>query len=166
MTTGPATQVPPPLDPDLIAAFERRYPAYWEPHPPPTDESIARICAYFGTPLPIQLIQLARATTHFSSLFLSLGPDEDADNHIIAYNHYWRRRRRSRRLPATHIILNNGFMDDDFWCLLKHEAASAGDIAAVQFWSPAPAGYPQETIHGERYDDFPSFLRAICELQA
>jgi hypothetical protein len=166
MTTDSADQTPPPLDAGLIAAFERRYPAYWEPHPPPTDQSIARISAYFRTPLQIELIQLAHATAHFSSLFLSLGPNEDADDHIIPYNRYWRSRRRSRRLPATHIILNNGFMDDDFWCLLKHEVVSAADIAAVQFWSPAPAGYPREMIHGERHDDFPSFLRSICELPA
>jgi hypothetical protein len=157
---------PSALDPAIIAAFERRYPAYWEPHPPPTDESLARVSAHFGIALPMELIQLAHATAHFSSLFLSLGPNEDADDHIIPYNRYWRRRRRSRQSPATHIILNNGFMDDDFWCLVRPEDRSTDGTAAVQFWSPAPAGYPREMIHGERYDDFPSFLRSICELPA
>ena len=166
MTTDPATQAPPPLDPDLIAAFERRYPAYWEPHPPPTDESLARISAYFGTPLPMELIQLARATPHFSSLFLSLGPNEDADDHIIPYNHYWRRRRRSRRLPATHIILNNGFMDDDFWCLIRAPDGSGGCASNIQFWSPAPAGYPKEMIHGERYEHFRLLLPKLCDFTA
>jgi hypothetical protein len=158
----------PGLDPQIVVAFERPYHAFWEPHPLPTEASIARISAYFGIALPAELILLARTTAHFSSLFLSLGPDDDAPNHIIPYNRYWRRRRRTRRLPTTHIILSNGLMDEDFWCLVKSEnelrsGKSKDDDAVIRYWSPAPIGFPDQTIHGEAYRGFPAFLSMLCD---
>jgi hypothetical protein len=157
----------PGLDLQTVAAFERRYPAFWEPHPLPTTESIAKISAHFDISLPTQLIRLAQATSHFSSIFLSLGPDEDAPNHIIPYNRYWRRRRRTRRLPATHIILSNGFMDEDFWCLVRpanelRSEGSKGDDMVIQYWSPAPIGFPGQMTYGEAYRGFPAFLSMLC----
>ena len=123
-----------PLTPfqELIAAYDQAVDRSWdEPHRRPTPFSIKRIEQHFGLRLPPLLIELARASKSFSSIFTSLGADYEAHDHIVRVNSYWRRRRRTRRIPRSYVILTQGH-DNHFWCLDKHEAGET----AMQFWCP------------------------------
>jgi hypothetical protein len=131
----------------------------WEPHPLPTQASISEIEERLRIQLPEELIEVAKHSRKFSNLFLSLGPDFGSHSHIVPYNQYWKRRRRTRRLPTDLVIVTNGFMDEDFWCLVRN----SGNPLAVEYWSPAPIGYPKCGVRGERFSSFLSFLEMLIE---
>lgn len=132
---------------------------HWEPHPAPTDMSVAEIERRLRISLPEDLIEIARRSKKFSNLFLSLGPDFDSHCHIISYNRYWMRRRRTRRLPQDLVIITNGFMDEDFWCLVRNLEPSP----TVEYWSPAAIGYPKTAVRGERFSPLIDFIKMLVE---
>jgi hypothetical protein len=103
-----------------------------EPFPRPTDASIDRIEKHFGFRLPFELTYLARNARRFGDWFAGLGPDYDADTHIIRLNSYWRQRRRTRRIPTDHVAFNRGF-DDDLDCFVT--APGPGEFA-IAYWCP------------------------------
>jgi hypothetical protein len=134
---------------DLVARFDRVIPDLWEPHPAPTESSIAHINSHFRLALPRALYDLAKQSTRFSNIFLSFGENYEAHNHVIPYNRYWRTRRRTRKLPGNFIIITCGFMDEDFWCI-DRDAPDGMNGYEIQFWSPSPVGYPGQGHLGER----------------
>jgi len=150
------------LSSDDIARFERRHPLFRAPHPKPTAHSLARISAHFGVSLPPELVQLSRESAHAAGLFLSLGPDDDSPGHIIRTNSYWRRRRRTRKLPERLIIITHGFMDDDFHCLVRAENPLESNAMRVRYWSPAPVGHPKHSILGEPFENFAAYFDWLC----
>jgi hypothetical protein len=132
---------------------------HWEPHPVPTEASISEIERRLRIALPEDMVEVAKYAKKFSDVFLSLGPDFESHSHIIPYNRYWERRRRTRRLPKDLAIVTNGFMDEDFWCLIRSSETSQ----AVEYWSPAPVGYPKAEVRGERFPSFLSFMKMLIE---
>lgn len=140
---------------ELIAAYDEAVDRPWdEPHRRPTAFSIKRIEQHFGLSLPPLLIELARASKSFSSVFTSLGADYEARDHIIRVNSYWRRRRRTRRIPRSYVILTRGH-DDHFWCLDKLETGET----AMQFWCPEELVYFSDERPVTRYTSFDEYLR-------
>lgn len=125
-----------------------------EPHRKPTAFSLARIEQHFGLRLPRLLVELARTSKSFNSIFASLGPDYQAKDHIIRVNSYWRQRRRTRRAPRSLVILTRGH-DAQFWCLDKLETGEA----AVQFWCPDGLVYCSAERPVMRYASFDEYLR-------
>ena len=150
----------------VTSRFDEVVHDFWEPHPRPTSASLAAISARLRLTIPLELAQLANHSSRFSNIFLGLGENDDAYNHIIPYNRYWKSRRRTRRLPADLVIITNGFMDEDFWCLVRPTEASASSPStqqAVEYWSPAPIGYPKAGHRGPRYETFAQFLDMLIE---
>jgi hypothetical protein len=163
-----SSEGPPPLTAettifDLIVAFDAQFRGLrWvddDESQRPTGASVRRIETHFGIKLPADLVHLARRARHARSFLLEFGPDEHTSSHVIRCNSYWRRRRRTRRLPRNLIILNQGYMDDLFWCLDIAAPTADGADYAVRFWCPDPIQYPGERPT-ERYPDFRSFLHA------
>jgi hypothetical protein len=104
-------------------------------HPLPTPQSIDRINQHFGIQLPLQLVESVRSWHHSGTWFASLGPDYASCHHIIRINRYWRRRRRTRRLPNHLIIINLGY-DEDFDCLDINSPDAESGGYMIQYWSP------------------------------
>lgn len=146
---------------DLVAKLDAALPELWEPHPRPTVAPLSRISAHFNLSLPHELIELARSSDRFSDLFLSFGENYTEPNHVIAYNRYWKRRRRTRKLPGDLVILTNGFMDEDFWCLVRPGDHNEPERPVVEYWSPAPIGFPKDGIRGPAHSTFSSFLSML-----
>jgi hypothetical protein len=144
----------------LVSSFDAAVPDLLDPHPRPTEESIAKINAHFGFKLPAALYELALRCTRFSNIFLSFGENYEVHDHVIPYNRYWRTRRRTRKVPSNLVIITNGFMDEDFWCLDRTSPDGRGGYE-MQFWSPAPIGFPQQGHFGERLASFEVFVEHI-----
>ena len=134
---------------------------FWEPHPLPTSTSLLEIESRMRVSLPVGFVELANQCAKFSDIFLGLGENYDAHNHIIAYNRYWRTRRRTRRLPTDLVIITNGFMDEDFWCLVRPDDEAAADEWAVEYWGPAPVGFSTQGMRGPRYETFEAFVESL-----
>ena len=119
------------------------------------------ISAHFGIELPQELVELASSSHRFANVFLGFGENYQEFNHVIAYNRYWRSRRRTRKLPRDLVIVTNGFMDEDFWCLVRPEGEHGAPGRAVEFWSPAPVGFPRDGVRGPAYATFLEFLAML-----
>lgn len=130
-------------------------------HPPPTESSLKRVAATLNICIPDLLVKLATESPGFGHRFLSLGEDHESCTHIISYNRYWRRRRRTRRLPSDLVIISNGFMDEDFDCLVRPNGDQHNGVHAVEYWSPAPIGYPKDGCRGPRYASFEEYLESL-----
>ena len=130
---------------------------------PPTKASLDRITASLRIRLPDLLVTLATESSRFGHVFLSLGEDYESTAHIISYNRYWRRRRRTRRLPEDLVIISNGFMDEDFDCLVRPKEGQDDGGPAVEYWSPALIGYPRDGCRGPRYASFEEYLEALIQ---
>jgi hypothetical protein len=141
--------------------FDEVIEDFWEPHPKPTDSSLVEIGSRLKLCIPKELVDFAKASNRFSNIFLSLGDDYESPNHIISSNIYWKNRRRTRRLPSDLVIITNGFIDEDFWCLVRPPLPSSTTNVAVEYWSPAPIGYPKESHRGPRYETFTAFLEML-----
>ena len=147
---------------DFIAQFDASMIDAWEPYPRPTQASLLRISTHFNLTLPPQLVELAANSRCFSSFFLSLGEDYGNPVHIITYNAYWRRRRRTRRVPDDLVIVSNGFMDEDFWCLVRSENPRQ-PTTTVEYWSPPAIGWPKGgATRGPSHPTFMDFLAAVA----
>ncbi len=119
----------------LIKRFDETVPSFHGPHPKPTEFSIRKINEHFGIQLPGLLIELARGSKSFSSWFSSIGPDYDSYSHIIRINSYYRRRRRTRRIPQNLVVINMGH-DSDCDCLdLDTFDAQTGNYE-LKYWCP------------------------------
>jgi hypothetical protein len=145
----------------FAAKFDEVIGDFWEPHPKPTDSSLAEIGSRLRLSIPKEFSDFAKASSRFSNVFLSLGDNYESHNHIIPYNLYWKSRRRTRRLPSDLVIITDGFMDEDFWCLVRPPIASSAGNVAVEYWSPAPIGYPKGSHRGPRYESFTAFLEML-----
>ncbi|HSX58859.1 MAG TPA: hypothetical protein VLF18_01550 [Tahibacter sp.] len=104
------------MDPSMLALIEQfnalddsLYFPHW---PKPTDGSLSRIEAHFGVKLPPLLVSLARNSRRFGQRFASIGPNHDSPQHIIRINSYWRRRRRTRRVPRGYVIVTDEHDDN------------------------------------------------------
>ena len=144
----------------LVSSFDAAIPDLWDPHPRPTEESIAKINGHFGIKLPPVLYEFALGCARFGNIFLGFGENYEAHDHVIPYNRYWRTRRRTRKLPSNLVIITNGFMDEDFGCLDRTSPDGQGGYE-VQFWSPAPIGFPHQGHMGERLASFESLVELI-----
>ena len=130
-------------------------------HPLPTEKSVSKIEEHFKIKLPKLLLQLAEHGKNFSSRFLSLGSDFESHSHIIRVNSYWRRRRRTKRVPENLVVLTQGWMDNRFWCLDCSAPDEHKSDYAIQFWCPEKIFYASESDRPpERYPDFRSFVEA------
>jgi len=145
----------------LIERFELAMGGQGSTHAPPTEPSLERISTALRIRLPDLLVTLAGESSRFGQVFLSLGEDYDSFTHIISYNRYWRRRRRTRRLPEDLVIISNGFMDEDFDCLVRPKDGTVDGGLAVEYWSPAPIGYPRAGRRGPGYASFEEYLEAL-----
>ncbi|MDJ0941030.1 MAG: hypothetical protein QNJ00_14815 [Woeseiaceae bacterium] len=119
----------------LVKRFDEAVPSYHGPHPQPTEFSIRKINEHFGIQLPQLWIELACGSKSFSSWFSSIGPDFESHSHIIRINSYYRRRRRTRRIPDHLVIVNLGF-DYDCDCLDIDTLDKATGNYALRYWSP------------------------------
>lgn len=150
---------------NFVEQFDSAVHDFWGAHPRPTRASLERISQALRIRLPDLLVSLARESSRFANLFLSLGDNYESHDHIIPYNRYWRQRRRTRRLPKDLVIITNGWMDDDFNCLVRPENSS-DTVVAVEFWSPAPVGFPKQSHRGPRHESFETFLTGLIRHHA
>lgn len=142
---------------NLVEQFDSAVHDFWGTHPRPTHASLERISQALRIRPPDLLVSLAKKSSCFANIFLSLGNNYESQDHIIPYNRYWRQRRRTRQLPKDLVIITNGWMDEDFNCLVRPESSS-GTAVAVEFWSPAPIGFPKQSHRGPRHESFEAFL--------
>lgn len=147
------------IDLDLCRRFEAAFGVDGDALPTallPTPHSVAKIEAHFGLKLPPLLLYLAQTSPAFYRVFHSLGPISRGTFNLIQINSYWRRRRKTRRLPRDLVILTQGFMDERFWCL-KLDADR--DRPEVRFWTPDRLYYHGDGEPGRmHYPDFETFL--------
>lgn len=149
------------IQPDLLVQrFDEAFRNSWKlpPHPRATESSIRRIEDHFEIRLPQTLIALAKMSESFSALFSSFGPNYGDDSHVIRENSYWKRRRRTRRLPGNLVIIGGNSMDEDFHCLDVSLIEKDGTLDSVRYWSPAPIGYPNDDIYGDEVESVAAFL--------
>lgn len=132
----------------------------------PTSQSVQEIESRINLRLPDLLIQMAMRCDSFSSVFLSIGPDIENHSHIIPYNRYWRRRRRTRKLPSDLVIITNGWMDEDFWCFVRSPQGTGIVEPRLQYWSPAPVGYPKDGVRGEMHANIEEFVERLIQEHA
>lgn len=121
---------------DLFATFDRCLVDCFPRHPRPDPDSIKRIEEHFQTALPTTLTNLAKTSDKFHCLFASLGPDFQSPSHIIRINSYWRRRRRTRKIPTSYVGLTLGF-DEQLDCLCIPEIPGDPEGYPVITWSPS-----------------------------
>ena len=145
---------------ELCAAFDAAHRGLWEPHPEPTTFSIRVIEKTLSVALPQQLIDLARSSTKYSDVFLSIGPDFESPDHIIPYNDMRHRDEGRRQLPKNLAIFTNGFMEEDYFCLEAGRGADGHALGSVWFWSPPPVGYDDEVTCECMYGSFEKYLEA------
>lgn len=149
---------------ELARRFDAAMGPSSPPYSPPTRAEIARVEQHFGILFPPLLVQLAVLSQHFNARFLCLEAHPKGGNSIISVNSYWKRRRRTRRLPANLIIVTEGYMDDAFWCLDRTDRAGGCGEFAWQFWCPDRLISPDETqVPVTRYSNFRSFIEADLE---
>ena len=145
--------------PDLVARFDAVVPDIWEPHSRPTRESIATIEKHFGCRLPPLLLELAVQSKSFSSYFLSLGPDYQEHNHLIARNAMVRSNPDwlglGPRAPDHLVFFTNNFMEDFFWCL---DLSKPEAMHPIVHWTPLP-----RELVTPSYSTFGHFLAATVE---
>jgi len=146
---------------NVVERFDLAIRGYGSAHLPPTEASLNRISTVLRIRLPDLLVTLAKESSRFGHVFLSLGEDYESPTHIISYNRYWRRRRRTRRLPSDLVIISNGFMDEDFDCLVRPDKDQDNEGLAVEYWSPAPIGHPKNGCRGPRYSSFEEYLEGL-----
>jgi len=146
---------------NFVERFDHAIRGYGGDHSPPTEASLNRISTVLRIRFPDLFVKLAMESSRFGHVFLSLGEDYDSATHIISFNRYWRRRRWTRRLPSDLVIISNGFMDEDFNCLVRPE--NGDEALAVEYWSPAPIGYPKNGCRGPRYSSFDEYLEALVQ---
>ncbi len=137
-----------------IEHFDQKVHSCYAPHPKPTNDSIEKINDHFGIQLPGALIEFARHSNSFSSWFASIGPDFDSHTHIIRINSFWRRRRKTRRIPTDLVIINLGH-DEDCDCLDVSSYDPESGEYEIQYWCP-------EVSNGKRWQDFHTYIADLC----
>lgn len=150
---------------NLVEQFDSAVHDFWGTHPRPTHASLERISQALHIHLPDVLVSLASESSRFANIFLSLGENYESDDHIIPNNRYWRQRRRARQLPKDLVIITNAWMNENFNCLVRPRS-SADTAVAVEFWSPAPVGFPNQFHRGPRHESFEAFLIELIQYQA
>ncbi|MDR2187117.1 MAG: SMI1/KNR4 family protein [Azonexus sp.] len=148
----------------LLQQFDATYFWSWtgEGNPSATDASIHHINQHFGITLPSDLVYFAKHSKNFRFMYLGFGPDYPSESHIIRVNSYWRRRRRTRRVPRNLILITPGY-DDYFWGLDMASPNGAGSYA-VQFWCPDEVTWFGEPIL--RYPSFAEYIAGVIQWEA
>jgi hypothetical protein len=123
--------------------------------PRPTSHSIAKISEHFGMTLPASLREFVVGWRSSGSWFAGFGPDYHSRDHVIRINSYWRRRRKTRRLPRHFVIVNRGF-DEDCDCLDLTTFDPVTGEYAIRYWSP---GISDGEVHGS----FPEYADALLK---
>lgn len=104
-------------------------------HPRPTPFSIRRINEHFQMTLPASFLQFVRSWRSSGNWFAGLGSDYDSPFHIIRINSFWRRRRRTRRIPHNLVIFNRGH-DEDCDCFNLDVYDPASGEYEIRYWFP------------------------------
>ena len=146
---------------ERVAEFDSKPRVILTEQARPTRESVGRINSHFRIILPELLVALGQGAKNYSAIFASIGTDYGSAAHIIRLNSYWRRRRRTRRIPAYLVIITQGFMDDQFWCLNISRMGPGLDPYPVQFWCPVRLDYPSEERPALWYPSFEAFLDGL-----
>jgi|GEM_PF-2357188 len=117
-----------------------------------TESSIHKINNHFGIVLPKSFLYFAKNSKKFGSWFCGFGEDYLSRQHVIRINSYWRRRRKSKRIPTGFVVINIGF-DEDCDCIdLNSFDALTGEYQIV-YWSPY-----LEPPFMQRYNNFPDYI--------
>ncbi len=140
----------------LIKRFDMIMSICQEDIPRPTKNSIDNINKHFGITLPKSLIYFAINSKFFGTWFASLGDNYTYPHHIIRINSYWRRRRRTRRIPRNLIIINIGH-DEDLDCMDKNSRNSETGEYTIRYWCPEVNDEYQNNEY--QYTDFFDYIK-------
>jgi hypothetical protein len=99
-----------------------------------TKFTFTKIEKHFGIKLPDELRYLSTHLHSFTTIFASLGNDFNSRDHIVKINSYWRRRRRTRKLP-NHFIIFSKDHDADCYCF-KIDPEKKILANEIYYWTP------------------------------
>lgn len=138
---------------DLVARFDAVVADFWEPHSPPTPESVSTIARRLRCNLPPLLLEFAAYSKSFSSYFLSLGPDYQEYSHIICRNEMVRSHPDwlscGPKAPDHYVFFTDNFMEDFFWCF---DVSRFDGEHPVVYWSPYSLdSTPREYVNFEEW---------------